>query len=322
MTYRPDPVTQRDGSELQNSNCLMAAAATGIDAHTHGAITSSGDAMRDESGDTSGGTNTDEIVRAWASYGESARDRDGHTFDDALDELWDGRGLMLQVWHATTGGPCLSGSGQYGHGMFIAAEQRLDDDGSRQWLVSDPWCKPPSWAWVDQSRLKAGAEDWAQRCAREVGGARAHDIRDLPLVLVKIAARLLMYRWTPGHPAIDDEAGPGIGVGGPGSPGILYASTDEYARWGGSDMAIQAPESLTSDYTLTLPEGTAYFTDSGLSDRIDELKHEYVLPYVGVVVDGPSRAVLLTTSGPYDGDEKKPTVVYVDRDVAEPERID
>ena len=45
--------------------------------------------------------------------------------------------VMLDVWHASTGGPCLSGSGAYGHTMIVAPERSGAD-----WLTSDPWCKP------------------------------------------------------------------------------------------------------------------------------------------------------------------------------------
>lgn len=314
MTYRADPVTQRDGSELASSNCLMAAAAVGIDAHTHGRITSTGADMRERSGDLSGGTNTDEVVRAWRTYGEDARNRDGHSWDDALDELWAGRALMLQVWHATTGGPCLSGSGSYGHGITVAAEQRTDADGSRQWLVADPWCKPPSWVWWDQSRLKAGAEEWVQHAASGAPGSGG-DPRRLTLRELQRLAYVLMTRYDPAHPGPELPLPP-LGAGGP-IP-ILYASTGLYAQ-GGADVAIQAPESLHSDYVLELPEGTPYYGDADLTEKFSELQHPYRLPYVGVVVGGIARAVVLNTSGPYDGDTKKPTVVYVPKDAAEPE---
>src|SRR5262245_54253961 len=102
--YRATPITQRDGSPLANSNCLMAAAATGLDFHTLGGKTSTGARMRDYSGDTEGGTNSDEVVRAWdRGYDEHATMRDGHPWSDVVADLEAGRLVMLQVWHATTG---------------------------------------------------------------------------------------------------------------------------------------------------------------------------------------------------------------------------
>ena len=57
--YRAEPITQRDGSAQENSNCRLASAATGIDFHTLGAITSTGAKMRSYSGDPEGGTTSD-----------------------------------------------------------------------------------------------------------------------------------------------------------------------------------------------------------------------------------------------------------------------
>lgn len=316
-TYRPDPVTQRDGSGLANSNCLMASAAVGLDGETAGRKTSTGAKMREYSGDTSGGTNTDEILRAWSKgYHEAARDRDGHTFDELLDELWDGRLVMIQVWHATVGQVCLSGSGAYGHGMSVAPEQRTVSDGSRQWLVADPWCKPATWSWVDQSKLKAGAEDWAARCAREVAGPSGEippDIRLLPLLLVKAAARRLMDRWRPDHPLPPGKPLPEVGGGG----GILYATTT--ASLGGSDdMAIQAPQSLISDYTVQVTKGDPYYRDAGLQQKAGSFGQASTLRYIGLVVDGAARAVVIHTGALYDDGDSRPTIVYVPKGSVDP----
>src|SRR5262245_15262227 len=100
MTYRPAPVTQRDGSPLASSNCLMAAAAVGLDGETHGAKTSTGALMRQYSGDSSGGTNSDEVVRSWnTGYDEDPIARDGQPWTKVLSDLDEGRWVMLQVWH-------------------------------------------------------------------------------------------------------------------------------------------------------------------------------------------------------------------------------
>ena len=51
MTYRAAPVTQRDGSELANSNCRMASGCSGIDYQTKGRIKGMGGAeMRERLG--------------------------------------------------------------------------------------------------------------------------------------------------------------------------------------------------------------------------------------------------------------------------------
>ncbi len=151
--YRATPVTQRDGSALANSNCRMASVATGIDYHTLGAIVSTGAEMRSRQSDQVGGTDSGDAAKAWASYGQDLRIMDGSTFDDALADLDVGRCLQLDVWHAAAQGPCLSGSGAYGHTMAVAPER----SGTR-WLVADPWCSPARWTWWEESLLRAGAE--------------------------------------------------------------------------------------------------------------------------------------------------------------------
>jgi hypothetical protein len=307
--YRAAPVTQRDGSELQNSNCLMGAAATGLDFHTLGGKRSTAGQMRDYSGDTSGGTNTDEITRAWdRGYSETARDRDGDPWDQVLDALWGGRLVMLQVWHATVGGPCLSGSGAYGHGLAVAPEQRLDDGGSRQWLVSDPWCKPPKWSWVDQSRLKAGAERWVSTVLQEVGGA-VRDLRDVDPAVLRAIVRRLMRRWDPAHPAAEDP--PGVG----GTVGILFATTDPHPDQESTeadDVTIAAAPGIRTGRMIHIHDGADYYADAGTTKRLGEFAERDVV-FIGNPQgeDPGARAVLWRTAAPYDDGEARDSIVYV-----------
>ena len=121
--YRPAPVTQRDGSSLANSNCRMASIATGLDFHTLGAKKSTGAKMRSYTSDQSGGTDSGDADEAWAQgYGEDLNVEDGKSFDDALAALQEGHLVHLDVWHASVGGPCLSGSGAYGHTIVVAPD--------------------------------------------------------------------------------------------------------------------------------------------------------------------------------------------------------
>ena len=100
--------------------------------------------------DQSGGTDSGDAAEAWASYGQSLRIRDGETWADAVDDLEDGRLVHLDVWAAAMApAGCPSGTGQYGHTIAVAPEQ----SGTR-WLVSDPWCSPPKWAWIDEVLLR------------------------------------------------------------------------------------------------------------------------------------------------------------------------
>lgn len=314
MTYRAAPVTQRDGSPLASSNCLMAAAATGLDYHTLGDKTSTGAKMREFSGDTSGGTNTDEIVRAWdRGYHEEAHDRDGHTFDKVLDDLWDGRLVMLQVWHRTVGGPCLSGDGTYGHGLAVAPEQRLDEDGHREWLVSDPWCKPPKWVWVDQSKLKAGAEEWATRCAREaVGGPGPYpDIRDIDKRVLRAAVERLFSRFNPNNPA-PLKPPPEVGGGG----GILFAATHAHTEEVADDVVISLAPNATTTRRIDVPDGTDYYRDALMKERLGQFEARTLVLFGNASGQG-SRAVKWKTAAPYDDGQARDSIVYIDGDVGD-----
>jgi hypothetical protein len=305
MTYRAEPITQRDGSEWANSNCLMAAGAVGLDYHTLGRKLSDGADMRRYSGDDGGGTSTDDLAQAWrVGYDETARQRDGHTWEDAVGELREGRAVMIQVWHATMGGPCLSGSGAYGHGITIAPEQHSDG----RWLVADPWCKPPTWVWWEAWRIRDGAEEWAGRCAREVegrGDGPLPDMRGYPLALIHAAARRLRDRWHPGDPGPAEEP---LEAGG---GGILYASS---AAHGGTDMAVNttANEPVTSSRRVALAEGTDIYADAELTQKLTDLSNDRVVPLLGTAVGADGRAVLVNVAGAlYDDGESRPTIVYV-----------
>jgi hypothetical protein len=169
--YRPAPITQRDGSSLANSNCRMASIATGLDYDTRGAKRSTGSKMRTYTSDQSGGTDSGDAKQAWDNgYSEALTVRDGRTFDDALGDLRAGRLVHLDVWHASVGGPCLSGSGAYGHTIAV-----LPDCSGGSWLVADPWCNPPKWSRVTEAKLRAGAEEWGRQVY-----SRAADEADYP----------------------------------------------------------------------------------------------------------------------------------------------
>lgn len=317
MTYRAKPVTQRDGTELQFSNCRMASGATGIDYDTFGKTTSTGAKMRSRSGDPSGGTTSDDIQRAWRSYGQTITIRDGKTFDDLIKDLKDGRLVHIDVWHEACGGPCLSGSGRYGHTMAVAPERSADG----KWLVADPWCSPGKWKWWPEAKLRKGAEVWAQRVYGQATNGDARPVpvtpeqwRGLARAIIMAAVRVLMDRYDPEHPRTEDDPEPGD-TSGP-KP-IMFTSTDAHGT-GGQDVAIQAPSSLTSKYICKVPTGTAFYANADLSEKLGEFGSARELRYVGAVVGGKSRAVIVTTSKPYSDGVDRPTVVYVKEGVTSP----
>ena len=307
MTYRAKPVTQRDGSKLQYSNCLMAAAAVGLDYHTLGEKTSTGSKMRAFSGDTAGGTNTDEIERAWhTGYDEDPVTRDGNPWDKVIQDLTSGRLVMLQVWHATTGGPCLSGSGAYGHGICVAPEVRKDE-GKVQWLVADPWCKPAKWVWWDESRLKAGALRWADKVS---ASGPSIPIKDIAPDLLAGLVSALMAKYTPEHPAEEDPEPPSVGGGG-----VLFASTAMHEEERASDMSINTNGSgIVSKRRVKLTEEAGFYADSDLTEKYGTLDAGTVRVLMGPVVGGKAHAILVETSKPYSDGTKRPTIVYVTKD--------
>lgn len=312
MTYIPKPVTQRDGSELANSNCLMAAAAVGLDYETLGAKTSTGKKMRSYCGDQSGGTNSDEIEQAWHDgYNENPTTRDGQPFTKVVADLEAGRLVMLQVWHATTGKVCVSGTGAYGHGMAVAPKQRMND-GQREWYVADPWCNPPKWAWVRESKLKAGAEEWVKHSASgAIGtyGDRWPDPNIVPLPMLREAARKLMTRYHPGNPSPFLFAG---GVSGPKAPGVLFVSTVVHKE---TDVAINGSGkgiSTTSRTRLTADAG--FYRDPEFTEKYGTLSEGRECILLGPALGTNAFAILVNTSKPYDDGNDRPTVVYVTKD--------
>lgn len=237
--YRATPITQRDGSRLANSNCRMASIATGLDFDTLGAKKSTGAKMRAHQSDQEGGTDSGDAKRAWANgYGENLDIQDGKMWDDVLADLKRFRYVHLDVWHKTVGGPCLSGTGSYGHTIVVAP-----DCEANQWLVCDPWCNPPRWSRVSETKLKAGAEEWGRRifgAATAGPGAPKNPTLDQ----LRAAARALMTIYHPGDDGEEDmTSDPGDTGGG---QRVMYTATTPHApaptpippSTGGSDVGI------------------------------------------------------------------------------------
>jgi hypothetical protein len=312
--YRPVPITQRDGSPLANSNCRMAGIATGIDFHTLGAITSTGAEMRTRQDDQVGGTDSGDSAQAWRTYGQDLDIRDGGTFDDALADLRAGRSLQLDVWHATCGGPCLSGSGAYGHDMAIAPEQNGSD-----WLVADPWCSPAKWQWWPESKLRAGAEDLGAMTYTAATGGRYWPRSESELLdRMRHALRALMTLYRPDAPA--SMRPPSVGGGGR----IFYTATRSQAPASleGGDMPINSAAGLVTNLRADVPAGLDFYGDPNLAKRLGSMSKAGSVVYVGnpigESISGGSRAIQVNTGSAYSDDSVRPTIVYVAADSIDP----
>jgi len=257
---RATPVTQRDGSVHQNNNCRMASAATGIDYDTQGRTTSTGKEMRRRSGDTVGGTSSAAAVKAWGSYGQMLVVRNGEDWDSVNTYLKKGRVIHLDVWHASVGGPCLSGSGGYGHTVVIAPEQ----SGTR-WLVSDPWCKPAAWKWWEASKLRAGAEEWGRRVygrvlTRDATGAEG---------TIRQVVKELMTEHFPGHE--DPNPAPTADLEDTsGTQKILFTITDAHVPGAaGGDNVAQRGITSRTPVLIKILEGQDIFDLDGNTKLYD-----------------------------------------------------
>ena len=313
MPYRAAPVTQRDGSALQYSNCRMASIATGIDYQTLGGTTSTGAKMRARQSDKEGGTDSSDAVTAWASYDQRLIVRDGETWDQLVEDLRAGRLVHIDVWHATAGGPCLSGSGGYGHTMAVAPESRMYENRA-QWLVADPWCLPASWRWWDAAKLKAGAEKWGSQVFTRAtaGWPRPYSEQELR-ILMRVAARELMERFRPDHEAGPDD----IPDTGGAANRIMFTVTQIQAAEtaGGGAMGI-----VFNPQRWQTTKEVDVFLDSSFSKKVTALKSGHIYTMLGVKAivdadgkDNSARAILTTTGGlvPGTDDETQRTILWI-----------
>jgi hypothetical protein len=308
MTYRATPVTQRDGSPLASSNCRLASAACGIDYHTQGATTSSGADMRARQSDQSGGTDSGDAAEAWASYGQSLRIRDGETWADAVDDLEDGRLVHLDIWAAAMApAGCPSGTGQYGHTIAVAPEQ----SGTR-WLVSDPWCSPAKWAWIDEVLLREAAETWGGMCYGQATSGRGSIAESVLRALMRLAAKRLMSQYRPDAPA---SVPPSSDTGGSAGRIMFTTTGAPSAESEEVDMPINAAPGLVTGIRARVAQGVDWFKDANLTQRGGSMSSDADVVYVGAPVgesvEGGSYAVQVNTGSIYSDGVVRPTIIYL-----------
>jgi hypothetical protein len=282
----------------------MASIATGIDYETAGETTSTGAAMRAAQPDQSGGTDSGDAATAWRHYGQELEVRDGDTFADALGALSAGRLVHLDVWHASVGGSvCLSGSGGYGHTMAVAPEM----SGSR-WLVADPWCNPPAWQWVEESRLRAGAEEWGARVytAARADPEYATGGPKLRRIIVRRVVHELLDRWNPDRPA-EDAGETGGNAGGP----ILFTTTTA-GDSGGDDVRFVSAGGydIGSGLRVNVGEGASWYYLDGTKGGT--FSGDASLVALGLPdAEGGAFAVVISTGTPYADKVARPTLVMI-----------
>jgi len=277
--YRAIPVSQRDGSALANSNCRMAAIATGIDYHTGGARTSTGSEMRARQSDQSGGTDSGDASEAWQSYGQDLRIRDGASFPDALSDLHAGRLVHLDVWAADCAGPCCDS--ECGHTIAVAPER----SGTR-WLTADPWCSPAKWTWWEEALLQRGAETWGGQVygAATAGLRWTGDERALK-ALMRLAAKRLMGLYRPDFPAAIRPYADTEGSGGR----IMFTTTaaptvaPPPGTTGDDVMYNVAP--LTTHRSAIVRNCADLFADSSLTSPVDIGSEGQPLGFAGSTAD-------------------------------------
>lgn len=161
MVYRASHVRQADGSKLQWANCRMAVGATQLDFHTRGEKRSTGAEMRSFQSDQVGGTDADDLRKAWErGFGEVLVIRNGRYWDALVEDRNKGWFIGLDVWYPLMPVRCQEGS--FGHTIGIAPETNWQG----LWLVSDPLCF--GYKWMDPIGLRLAATEWSRRV---LGGA-------------------------------------------------------------------------------------------------------------------------------------------------------
>ena len=295
----------------------MAAISTGLDHESAGVQLSTGSAMRARQDDQSGGTDSGDAAQAWATYGQELRIRDGATFDDALEDLEAGRLVHLDVWHAACAGPCLSGSGAYGHTIAIAPER----SGSR-WLTADPWCSPARWDWWETELLRAGAETWGgQLYGVATAGHRPESELELR-ARMRLAGRLLMTAYRPDRRATALEI-PFPDTGG--SAGRIMFTTTGIPELEVRDMPINAAAGMRTNLRTAVPAGLPFYADPDLREQLGLMSADADVVYVGnpigESVPGGSRAILVNTGTAYNDGSVRPTIVYVAAAAVDPYSI-
>ena len=202
---------------------------------------------------------------------------------------------------------CPSGTGQYGHTIAVAPEQ----SGTR-WLVSDPWCSPPKWTWIEEALLREAAETWGGMCYGEATAGRGSLAEALLRALMRLAAKRIMSAHRPDAPAVTPPPADTAGAAGR----IMFTTThgpEPEAEEG--DMPINAAPGLATGIRARVRQGVEWFEDPNLTRRGGAMSIDadvfYVGAPVGETVEGGSYAIQVNTGSLYGDGSVRPTIVYV-----------
>lgn len=154
----PDPTTTLDWY-----NCTMSSGAMALDFHTQGKEQVWGGTLRTLSGDTSGGTNIDNLQTAVGKLG-------GYKFEDHRGEPWAnvvtalkaGKGVILQGdYDVFTGMSTCQSSFDGDHAIYLNPEFNSTKTAV---LVGDPLCK--TWKYIPLTTLRAYTEKLSLRVVK------------------------------------------------------------------------------------------------------------------------------------------------------------
>jgi hypothetical protein len=140
--YRPQFVAQLDGSKYAGLNCTPTSGAVALDRETLGKRKTTGAIVRSITGDTSGGTNLNQIDAALSQGWDVDLDTVlGISTSAALSRLDEGRGMMLQGQEGATHGTKWSASETFtGNHCWFDNERRKNSQvpGGYEHLIYDP----------------------------------------------------------------------------------------------------------------------------------------------------------------------------------------
>lgn len=288
--YQPRLVSQLDGSRFAGLNCTCASGATAIDRHTLGHIRTTGARIRTLTGDTSGGTNLNQVDSAWhKGWGQDLDVRLMFAWNDFIALVKGGRGAILQLRYGTLGAYRFQRDFYGNHAVYIneIGVMRNPDGGDiiAAGKTFDPLGNSPRW--IPLTYLKAAAAKLQLSSGRIVGTGYCY---------VGMTRRVgLTTGATAPTPA-------------PGSVPTLVLTKPPTP----SEVNPMIPGGglvRTSSHVMALKKGQPlYRTPAG--PIATKMSADAKVEYFGTAGSG-WRCVEVATGGPYKDKVVRPTLVYV-----------